>query len=407
MDDNKQDDAASPSGGSRKRTPPTIDLTAASVSDSASAPNDTGAAAASSAESSPRRSFKSWRDRLSAARAAVTPSIGWPSFTSTRAARPSGSVFSSMLVAAITGAAVALLVLGASWLMESPGGSSRILSRLPSTTAKSDMESPGKRVAKADSRASNVAAVSSPDPALSTRIDVLEKSVASLRDDAASARKAIEEIKAAPAPQAPEISAIEERISKVERATVALTGEIAAPQKPAGEDPRLRTVAAATLLDTSVRQGEPYATALASAKALTSDASSLKPLDEFATTGIPSANALSRELLTLLPLLSAKPAAAKAPVGLMNRLQQSASKLVRVQRTDGAVDPANAAVAQAKDAAQRNDLAAARRQLNLLSAADRAPVQPWLDKADAREAALNASKQFALDTMTSLSKPAQ
>ena len=91
----------------------------------------------------------------------------------------------------------------------------------------------------------------------------------------------------------------------------------------------------------------------------------------------------------------------------MDRLQQSASKLVRVQRTDGVVDPANAAIARVKDAAQRNDIVAARRELNSLSAADRAPVQPWMDKADAREAALTASKQFALDTMTALSKPAQ
>lgn len=403
MDDDKSDDKTSPAGGSRKRSPPTIDLTAASVSDSATASNETTETTGNSASpnSSPRRS---WREKFSAARTAVTPSIRWP-FKSTQSIRPSGSIVLSMLVAAITGATVAFLVLGASWLMESSGGSSRILSRLPSTTAKSDMESPGKRVAKVESRASSATAAPPPDAALVARIDALEKSIASLRDDVASARTAIGEIKAAPAPVL-DTSAVDERISKIERATVALTGEIAAPQKSTGDDPRLRTVAAATMLDASVRQGEPYSIALASAKALAGDASSLKPLDEFATTGLPSANALSGELLKLLPQLSAKPAAA-APVGLVDRLQQSASKLVRVQRTDGAVDPANVAIARIKDAAQRNDVAAARRELNSLPAADRGPVQPWMDKVDAREAALNASKQFALDTMTALSKPAQ
>ena len=240
MDDDKHDDVASPASGSRKRTPPTIDLTAASVSDSA-ASSEAGATAEQSADSKRRKSI---REKLGAIRAAFTPSIRWPSFRSTRTLRSSGSIVSSMLVAAITGAVVALLVLGASWLMESSGGSSRILSRLPSTTAKSDMESPGKRVAKVESRASNAAAVSSSDPALNTRIDALEKSIASLRDDVVSARAALDEIKAAPAP-APDTSAIDERISKIERATVALTGEIAAPQKSSAEDPRLRTVAAA------------------------------------------------------------------------------------------------------------------------------------------------------------------
>ena len=311
-----------------------------------------------------------------------------------------------MLVAGLTGAVAAFLVLGAYWFWDSSGGSSRILSRLPQTTAKSDRDSPGKQVTKIEPRGPGAVTNATPDPALGTRLDALEKSVSSLRDDVAAARASVEALKAIPALQAPDLSTVEERISKIERATVALTGEISAPQKPPGDDPRLRSVAAATLLDTSVRQGEPYSTALASAKALGGDASSLKPLDEFATTGIPSVSALSSQLLTLLPQLSPKPAAASPPYGVMDRLQQSASKLVRVQRNDGPVNPTTATIAQAKEAAQRNDIAAARRELNSWSASDRAPVQAWIDKVDAREAALKASKQFALDMMTALSKPA-
>ncbi len=401
MDDDKHDDAAPPSGNSRKRAAPTIDLTASSVSDSAATPSDGSASTAPSSDPKPR---KSWRDRFATARAAVTPSFRWPTFSGVKVPRPARVALSSMLVAGFTGGAAALLVLGAYWFGDSSGGSSRILSRLPTTTAKSDKDSPGKQVAKVEPRAATATAPQ--NSALGSRIDALDKSVAALRDELAATHASIDELKATSTSQAPDLHAVEERISKIERATVALTGEMSAPQKSAGDDPRLRNVAAATLLDTSVRQGEPYSTALSSAKALTNDASNLKPLDEFAASGIPSANALSRELLTLLPQLSPKPAASAAPVRLVDRLQQSASKLVRVQRTDGAVDPANATTARVKDAAQRNDIAAARRELNSLSVADRASVQGWMDKVDARDAALSASKQFALDAMTALSKPA-
>jgi hypothetical protein len=45
--------------------------------------------------------------------------------------------------------------------------------------------------------------------------------------------------------------------------------------------------------------------------------------------------------------------------------------------------------------------------LKTLPEADRAPAQAWLDKANARDAALAASRKFADDAMTNLVKPAQ
>ena len=48
----------------------------------------------------------------------------------------------------------------------------------------------------------------------------------------------------------------------------------------------------------------------------------------------------------------------------------------------------------------------ARRELNTLPPADRAAAQSWIDKTDARDAALAASRQFAADAMSALAKPA-
>ena len=53
------------------------------------------------------------------------------------------------------------------------------------------------------------------------------------------------------------------------------------------------------------------------------------------------------------------------------------------------------------------DFTEARRELKTLAAADRPPVQAWLDKADGRDAALAASRQFANEAMGAFTKPAQ
>ncbi len=407
MDDDKQDDTSPAQASSRKRAPPTIDLTAASVSDSDAASNNNAPAGAGKPEAKPRVSM---RDRARG----WLPSMKFSNpFSRSKIATPSAGIGSarparnylSMFIAAVVGAILTLLVAGGIWFFGDSGISSRIVARLPQTTAKTDRAASNKRTDKPAAQASNAVTQSSAaDSSLNARVDAIEKSIASLRDDLAAARGSIDEIKSTPAQ---DLGPIIERIAKIERATVALTGEIASPQKFSGEDPHLRIVATATLLDTSVRQGEPYSTALASAKSLTSDAPSLKPLDEFATTGIPSASALSKDLLALLPQLARKPATPAAAAGMMDRLAQGASKLVRIQRTDGVVDATTSTIANATQAARRDDIATARRELDTLPALDRAPVQAWMDKIDARGAALNASKQFALDSTTALSKPAQ
>lgn len=403
MDDDKKDGAVPPPNGPRKRTPPTIDLTASEVSESAPASDDAASAASAPGDAAPQ---------AGAPRAAFVP---------------------SMIVSALTGAVAALLIIGGAWLAGWPGSQIPTSAMTPqqagSTPDKAALEALGARVARMESNmessAAKPAAASSPavDPAMTQRIDALEKSIASLRDDVAAARgqsekaiAAIGEIKSAPPEAAtassPDAAAIEERLGKIERATVALTAVAAAPaapvpQAPPAEDPRLRRVAAATALDVSVRQGEPYAPALAAARSASDNPDALKPLDPFAAAGVPSASALCRELLTLLPKLAPKPEAAAAPSGMLERLQQSALRLVRVQRIDAAASGNSAILARATSAAQRNDVEEARGELKQLAVADRAPVQGWIDKADARDAALAASRQFASETMTALSKPAR
>jgi hypothetical protein len=273
------------------------------------------------------------------------------------------------------------------------------------------------RVAGVESRVAKPAA-SAPDPAVNSRIEALEKSLAALRGELAAVRAqseklaaAVNDVKSTPreSSSAPvDLSAINERIAQLERAMRAQASEVAQESAKPADDVPLRRLVAAALLDVSVRHGDPYTAALAAVKSLADNADALKPLDGFAATGVPSANALSRELLTLVPKLSPPaPENSATGSGIVDRLQAGAAKLVRIQRTDTVGNDRGAVVARATAAALHNDLTVARRELNTLAPADRAAAQTWLDKADARDAALAASRQFATDAMAALAKAGQ
>jgi hypothetical protein len=134
----------------------------------------------------------------------------------------------------------------------------------------------------------------------------------------------------------------------------------------------------------------------------------LKSLDGFAASGVPSAAVLSRELLTLVPKLSPTvPDSATTGTSLVDRLQAGAAKLVRIERTDAVGNGPSAVVARVTTAALRNDAAEAKRELNMLKPEDRAAAQAWLDKSNARDAALAASHQFATEAMAALAQPGQ
>ena len=134
----------------------------------------------------------------------------------------------------------------------------------------------------------------------------------------------------------------------------------------------------------------------------------LKPLEGFAATGVPTAAGLSRELLTLVPKLTPPaPPNDEAGADLVDRLKAGAARLVRIERTDAVGNDRGAVVARVTAAALRNDSNEARRELKTLSPADRAAAQSWIDKSEARDAALAASRQFAADAMAALAKPPQ
>jgi hypothetical protein len=388
MDENKPEDASPEDSGRPKRPPPTIELEASERSESTESGESAGAGARS------RRFF------------------AWPFASSFP--KPLAKAISANIVGAVTGAVTALLVVAVAWLMGWPGEPASTLPNGQSdTTAIATLAS---RLDDLEARSAKPASAAT-DPAILARLDTLEKSLASMRAEIGSVRaqsdRLVGDLAAVKsstrnAASSDDVAALNDRLSALERANRAESAEIAQAAKRPADDTVLRRVVAASMLDISVRQGEPFGAALMAAKALAPNPDELKPLEGFAASGVPNPASLCRELLTLVPKLS--PPAQDKPTtgtGIMDRLQAGAARLVRIERTDPTGNDKSAVVARITAAALRNDLAEARRELNSLAPGDRAAAQAWLDKANERDAALASSHQFASQAMAALEKQAQ
>ena len=375
VEDKPEDSEPSPDSSRARRAPPTIDLEASEVS---------GETRATIEDAQPERSSEV----------------------------PAAAPISPWVIAATSGAVAAALVICVGWMLGWPAVPARPAPPQVTAAVVDDLAS---RLAGVESRISKPPAPT-PDPAAAARVEALDKSIASLRGELATVRAqsekltaAVNDVKSAPreAVAPVDLTAVNDRIAQIERAIRAQTAETAQEGAKPTDDVPLRRIVAAALLDAMVRTGDAYPAALAAAKSLSENPDALRPLDGFAASGVPSANALSRELLTLVPKLTPPaPENSSTAGGIVDRLRADAAKLVRIERTDAVGNDRGAVVARVTAAALRNDLTEARRELNTLAPGDRAAAQGWLDKADARDAALATSRKFAADAMAALAKPA-
>jgi hypothetical protein len=405
VDDRPEDTGSLPDQGRPKREPPTIELEATEVS------SETKSTAGVSSEA-PAEPVAEPTPEVAKAPVEESPVAGPPS-------RP----VSPWIVAPVSGAVAAALVIGVGWMLGWPA--IQPASAPPAPQLSAAIDGLTARVAGIEPKVGKPVA----DPAAAARTEALEKTVAALRTELTAARaqgeklaSAINDVKSAPRGEgtaSPDLSGIDERIAKIESQMRAQGAEIAqqgskladtkAVAKPA-DDMALRRLVSAALLDVQVRIGEPYPATLAATKALAPNPDVLKPLDQFAEKGVPNAGKLSSELLALVPKLlpaAQQGNATTTGTGIVERLQAGAAKLVKIERTDTAGNDRDAVVARITAAGLRNDFNEARRELKTLEPADRAAAQSWLERADARDAALAASRQFATDAMAALAKPAQ
>jgi len=205
--------------------------------------------------------------------------------------------------------------------------------------------------------------------------------------------------------QRSDIEALANRVVALESTVKALAA--AATQPAAQTDDRpARLSIAAEALRAAVERGAPYQAELAAVQALGADPSATTPLEPFAKTGVASAGALARELGAIASTLQdgAEPAATDAT--FLGRLKANAQKLVRITPVDApAGSDTKDVVDRIKFDAAHGDIAAAIADIGQSPDSTKALAVDWTKKAEARGAAIAASRQIAADALAALSKP--
>ena len=247
--------------------------------------------------------------------------------------------------------------------------------------------------------------------ALNKRLDdiaVAAKSAGERADAASAAAKQTAQNAQAAAQSAiarSDLDALQTRIAALERQITAV-GNAAAQQRPASTNDRAARVALATAaLRDAVERGAPFATELAAVKALGTSQSAIAPLEPFAASGVPSATDLTHEFAQLTPALQHASGTPPAKTSFLARLEDNAKNLVRVTPIDAPVgdDPAGV-IARLNIDATHGDLAAALADIARLPQAAQTLAAPWVQKVNARNAAIAASRRIAADALAGLGK---
>jgi hypothetical protein len=242
------------------------------------------------------------------------------------------------------------------------------------------------------------------------RSDEIAAMAQEARDRATSAASAAEAVKkAAAVPEQPrvDLAPLNTRIAALESAIKANQAEIARSAKAAtSDDARGRLAVAALALRNAAESGEPFAAELAAVKALGGEAGATKALETFAASGIPTPDALGRELSALMPQVwKAGRATESSEGGFLARLQANAEKIVRVRPAGeaGGDDPAHVK-ARIETRAQAANVRGALAEFAKLAPEARAPADGWIRKAQARETALAAARTLSQAALSALAK---
>ena len=246
--------------------------------------------------------------------------------------------------------------------------------------------------------------------ALSRRIDEIAASSQSALAQAKAAASAAQEAKTAAQAgvQRGDVDALASRLAALESAVKSLSASTEAAQRTSSADDRAaRATVAAEALRTAVERGVPYQDELAAVKSLGADPNATAPLAPFAADGIPSTATLGRELAALTPALLRASGVAPSESSFLGRLEAHAQHLVRVTPLDApAGDDPSSVIARINADATSGDVAALLADIGRLPDAARAAAENWVKKAEAREAAIAASRRIAADALAALASPA-
>ncbi len=267
-----------------------------------------------------------------------------------------------------------------------------------------------------------------PDPALVSRLAAVEAQTKSLGDQLAALGRRVDDVagaaqgalaqakSAATAADAAktaaqngvargDLDALSARIAALDSAVKKLADDVT-HQPRSANDRAARLTAVTEALRAAVERGAPYQAELAAAKSFGAEPNATAALEPFAAAGVPSVAALAHELAALMPALQHAVEPAANDGSFLGRLETNAQHLVRITPVDAPVgdDPASVVTRINVDAA-RADIAAALTDIAKLPDAAKPVTAAWVQKAQARDAAVAASRKLAADALAALDKP--
>ena len=384
----KAQEDATPGARRKKGVPPTIDLTVTEM--------PAGAAGPQQSEPPPTASEP-------------PPAAQEPRSIPAQKAPPATSGSLSRYIAGAAGAVTMTVILFGLWLTDllpvryeaTPGSTQQLAADSQAIDAFSQ------RVSKIEESISKMQAsgerLTAAENTLKSQSDAAVANAAQGRARADEAMTAVNDLRASidatksssGGISATDFDTLQQRIAALEQSTKAAREEIA---KTSSRDSAARQALSAAALRDAVVSGAPFAAELAQARSLGAIDKEISVLEPFAATGIPSPAALAQELHNLLPAM-VNLAGAQAPQGgFLERLQVNAGKLVRIRPVDAPPsDDPLAVLSRIENDVAKSDVSAALADLGKLPNPIRAPAQDWISKAQAREGALKAARQYAAD----------
>ena len=248
-----------------------------------------------------------------------------------------------------------------------------------------------------------------PDPALASRLTGAEAATKSLSDQLAALNRHLDDV--AGAAQNALTQAKSAASAATAAADVAKNATQNASQASAARGDLDALAARMTALEGAIKKltDETRQTAsaeLAAAKSLGADPAAIAALEPFAASGVSSAASLAHELSALIPALQQAVEPTSSNATFLDRLERNAQRLVRITPAEAPAgdDPATVATRIGVDAS-RADLTAALADIAKLPDTAKPVAAVFVQKAQARNAALAASAKLAADALKSLGKP--
>jgi hypothetical protein len=204
--------------------------------------------------------------------------------------------------------------------------------------------------------------------------------------------------------QRSDLDALAARIAALENSIKSLS-TVTTNVATSADDRAARAAVAAEALRAVVERGAPYQAELAAVKSFGADPSAINTLEPFAVSGVPTDAELAHELAQLLPSL--QPQSATAPsssgAGFLGRLEDNAKNLVRISPMNAPPgnDPSSVLARLNDDAAHAN-IAAALADVAQLPQSLKPRLDAWVQKTNARNAAIAASWRITADALSAL-----